>query len=35
MTAIGDDLPDSIEDDDIVITLSDKSEHELLLGKTF
>lgn len=35
MTAISDDLPDSVEDGDIVITLSDKSEMELLLGKSF
>lgn len=35
MTAISDDLPDSVEDGDVVITLSDKSERELLLGKSF
>jgi uncharacterized protein YydD (DUF2326 family) len=35
MTAISDDLPDSVEDSDVVITLSDKSERELLLGKSF
>jgi len=35
MTAISDDLPDSVESEDIVITLGDKSERELLLGKTF
>lgn len=35
MTAISDDLPDSVENSDIVITLSDKSDSELLLGKSF
>ncbi|GAA0752974.1 DUF2326 domain-containing protein [Ideonella azotifigens] len=35
MTAISDDLPDSVEHEDIVITLSDKSDRELLLGRTF
>lgn len=35
MTAISDDLPDSVEDGDVVITLSDRSERELLLGKSF
>ncbi|MBN1928693.1 MAG: DUF2326 domain-containing protein [Chlorobiaceae bacterium] len=35
MTAISDDLPDSVENGDIVITLSDKSEKELLFGKSF
>ncbi|MCL6263276.1 DUF2326 domain-containing protein [Craterilacuibacter sp. RT1T] len=35
MTAISDDLPDSVELDDIVITLSDKTESNLLLGKSF
>ena len=35
MTAISDDLPSSVESEDIVITLSDKSDSELLLGKTF
>lgn len=35
MTAISDDLPDSVADGDIVITLSDRSEKELLLGKSF
>ncbi|NMG28441.1 DUF2326 domain-containing protein [Aromatoleum evansii] len=35
MTAISDDLPDSVADDDIVIVLSDRSEKELLLGKSF
>jgi len=35
LTAISDDLPDSVESGDIVITLSDRSESELLMGKTF
>ena len=35
LTAISDDLPDSVQPNDIVITLSDRSEKELLLGKTF
>ena len=35
MTAISDDLPDSVDREDIVITLSDKSDSELLLGRNF
>lgn len=35
LTAISDDLPESIEKNDIVITLSDRSESELLMGKSF
>ena len=35
LTAISDDLPNSVLPSDIVITLSDKSEKDLLLGKTF
>ncbi|SFH61885.1 Uncharacterized protein YydD, contains DUF2326 domain [Nitrosospira sp. Nsp14] len=35
LTAINDDLPDSVQQSDIVITLSDRSDTELLLGKTF
>ncbi|HCX80562.1 MAG: hypothetical protein A3E00_12095 [Curvibacter sp. RIFCSPHIGHO2_12_FULL_63_18] len=35
MTAISDDLPESVAEDDIVIVLSDKSEKELLLGRSF
>lgn len=35
LTAISDDLPESIEENDIVITLSDRTEGELLMGKSF
>jgi uncharacterized protein YydD (DUF2326 family) len=35
MTAISDDLPQSVDEDDIVIVLSDRTERELLLGRSF
>lgn len=35
MTAISDDLPESVVEDDIVIVLSDRTEKELLLGRSF
>jgi uncharacterized protein YydD (DUF2326 family) len=35
LTAISDDLPESVQPSDIVITLTDRSEHELLMGRSF
>lgn len=35
MTAISDDLPSSVAEEDIVIVLSDRTEKELLLGRSF
>jgi len=35
LTAISDDLPDTIKQGDIVLTLSDRSEGELLMGKSY
>lgn len=35
LTAISDDLPNSVPTSDIVITLTDRSEGELLMGKSF
>lgn len=35
LTAINDDLPETVSDDDIVITLSDINERQLLMGRSY